>query len=86
MVGAVHSIHGHSHSNRNRKIVNSIFLQRPKKRSRGNQLIHKRLSKTKSIGSRSDPENQAGRQSDGYGGWCLELGLGWREGEEDKSG
>ena len=27
----------------------------------------------KSIGSGSDPESQAGRQSDDYGGWCLEL-------------
>src|SRR6218665_832403 len=40
-------------------IVNSVFLQRPQKRSRGNQLIHRRLSKTKSIGSRSDPESEA---------------------------
>src|SRR6218665_1672174 len=29
--------------------------------------------KKKSIGSRSDPESQAGRQSDSYGRWCLEL-------------
>ena len=49
-------------------IVNSIFLQRPQERSRGNQLIHRRLSKTKSIGNRSDPESQASIQSDGYGG------------------
>jgi len=40
-------------------IVNSVFLQRTQKRSRGNQLIHRRLFKTKSIGSRSDPESQA---------------------------
>jgi len=40
------------------------------KPSRGNQLIHRHLSKTKSIGSETDPEeSQAGRQSDGYGGW-----------------
>jgi len=44
-------------------IVNSIFLQRPQKRSRGNQLIHRRLSKTKPIGSGSDPESQAGTQT-----------------------
>src|SRR6218665_435061 len=31
-------------------IVNSRFLQRPQKRSRRNQLIHRRLSKTKSTG------------------------------------
>jgi len=31
--------------------------------SRGNQLIYRRLSKTKSIGSGSDPESQAGRQT-----------------------
>ena len=59
-------------------IVYSVFLQRPQKRSRGNQLILRRLSKTKSIGSRSDPESQASRQSDGYGGWCLELRRGGR--------
>src|SRR6218665_1709286 len=68
------------HLIRNRIVfVNSIFLQRPKKRSRGNQLIHRRLSKPKSIGGGSDPERQAGRQSDGYGGWCLELRRGGRE-------
>jgi len=54
-------------------IVNSTFLQRPQKRGRGNQLICRRLSKTKSIDSGSDPESEAGRPSDGYGGWCLEL-------------
>src|SRR6218665_2905770 len=31
-------------------IVNSRFLQRLQKRSSGNQLIHRRLSKSKSIG------------------------------------
>ena len=34
-------------------IVNARFLQRPKKRSRGNQLIHRRLNQIKSIGSGS---------------------------------
>jgi len=50
------------------EIVNSRFLERPQKRNRGNQLIHRRLTRTKSIGSRQDPESQACRQSDGYGG------------------
>src|SRR6218665_917575 len=50
-------------------IVNSRFLQISQRRSRGKQFIHRRLSKAKSIGSGSDPESQAGRQSDGYGGW-----------------
>src|SRR6218665_2942720 len=59
-------------------IVNSWFLERPQKRSRRNQLIHRRLTKTKSIGSGQDPKSQAGRQSDGYGGWCLELRRGGR--------
>src|SRR6218665_2561393 len=44
-------------------IVNSRFLEHPQKRSRGNQLILRRLSKAKSIGSGSDPESQAGRQT-----------------------
>src|SRR6218665_1447410 len=37
------------------KIVNSRLLQRPQKRIRGNQIIHRRLTRTKSIvsGSRS---------------------------------
>jgi len=30
------------------------------------------------LGSRSDPESQAGRESDGHGGWCLELRQGGR--------
>src|SRR6218665_1588932 len=62
-------------------IVNSRFLERPQKRSRRNQLIHRRLTKTRSTGSGQDPENQAGRQSDGYGGCCLELRRGGRYGE-----
>jgi len=65
-------------------IVNSRFLLHPQKESRGNQLICRRLSKTKSIGSGSDAESQAGRQSDGYGGSCLELKRGGREREEDQ--
>ena len=67
-------------------IVNSRLLERPQKRSRRNQLIHRHLTKTKSIGSGQDPESQAGRQSDGYGGWCLELRRGGRYEEDDKSG
>src|SRR6218665_2826632 len=67
-------------------IVNSRFLERPQKRSCRNQLIHRRLTKTKSIGSSQDPESQAGRQSDGYGGWCLELRRGGRYGDDDGSG
>jgi len=43
-----------------RILVNSRFLQRPQKQSRGNQLIHRRFSKAKSIGSGSDSESQAG--------------------------
>jgi len=41
-------------------IVNSWFLERPQKRNRRNQLIHRRLTKTKSIGSGQDSECQAG--------------------------
>jgi len=32
------------------------------------------------------PERQAGRQSDDYGGWCLELKPAWRYRKEDESG
>jgi len=72
-------------------IINLRFLQHPQKRSRGIQLIHWRLSKTKSTGSGSDPGShsiklttkvrlmkaQAGRQTV-YVGWCLELRWGGR--------
>src|SRR6218665_475289 len=44
--------------NRNCKLEISIA---PTKRSHRNQFIHKRFSKTKSIGSGSDPGNLAGR-------------------------
>ena len=37
-------------------IVNSRFLERPQKRSHGNQLIHRRFIKTKSIGRGQDPD------------------------------
>jgi len=43
-------------------VVNSRFLQQTQKRSRENQLIHRRLAKIKSIGSGSDPESQADSQ------------------------
>jgi len=33
------------------------------------------MSKTKSIGSESDPESQAGKQSDDYGGWWMVDGV-----------
>ena len=52
--------------NRTIVIVNSRFLQRPQKRSRKNQLIHRHLTKTILIGT---IQSQAG----GYGEWCLEL-------------
>ena len=55
-------------------IVNSRFLQRPRKRNRGNHLIHRHLIRTKSIGRGvQEPDSKTGRQSDVYGGWCLEL-------------
>jgi len=50
------------------EIVNSRFLQRSQKRSHGNQLIHRSLTK-KSIGRPQrgqDPESKAGKQSDCY--------------------
>src|SRR6218665_543540 len=43
-------------------IVISRFLEHPQKRSRRNQLIHRRLTKTKSIGTGQDPESQAARR------------------------
>jgi len=42
-------------------IVNSRFLDIPQKRSRGDQLIHRHLTKTKSIGCGQNPESQASR-------------------------
>jgi len=55
-------------------IVNSRFLQRPQKRSRGSQLVHRRLTRTKSIcrGFKIQIGRQTIRRNwDGYGGWCL---------------
>src|SRR6218665_1699685 len=60
-------------------IVNSRFLGHVyKSEVAGTSLgpIHWRLTRTKSIGSGQDLESQAGRQSAGYGGWCLELRRG----------
>src|SRR6218665_1199931 len=48
-------------------IVNVRFLQRPQKRNRGNQLIHRRLTKI----DRQRVKIQSGRQTvRRYGGWC----------------
>ena len=60
-------------------MVNSWFLERSQKRSRRNQLIHRRLTKTKSIGSCQDPERQADSQTamvDGAWSWDGEGGMG----------
>ena len=68
-------------------IVNSKFLQRPQKRSRGNQLIHRRCPKQNRLAAgQIQGVRQAGRQSDGYGRRCSELRRGGRQGEEDESG
>src|SRR6218665_587147 len=64
--------------------VNSRILQRPLKRSRGNQLVHRRLTKTKSIDSGPDPESQTGRQTVRWLWWMvfgveMEWAVGKRE-------
>jgi len=61
-------------------IVNSRFLQRPQKRIPMNQLIHRHLIRTKSIGRGQDPENLAGRL------WWQCFDWDTRGGEEDKLG
>ena len=50
----------------------------------GTSLFTGAYPKRKSIGSGSDPESQAGRQSEGFGGWCLELRRGGRKEEVEK--
>src|SRR6218665_1868587 len=44
-------------------IVISRFLPHPQKQSRGNQLIYRCLTRTKSIGRGQDKGSQAGRQT-----------------------
>src|SRR6218665_665987 len=58
MLSLVHSLGGVSYPEFVIVIVNLGFLQCPQKRSRGNQLIHRRPHKAKSIGSRSTPESR----------------------------
>ena len=59
-------------------IVNSRFLQHQHKQSRWNLLIHRRLTKTKSIGRRLRCI-ESGSQSDGYGLWSSDSkGVGRR--------
>src|SRR6218665_2488621 len=66
---------------------NSRFLERPQKRSSGNQFIHRRLTRTKLIGKSQNPDIQADSQTSMMdGGWCLELRRDGRDGEEDESG
>ena len=55
----------HFWGNRNRiVIVNSRFLERPQKRCRGNQLIHRRLTRTKSTVKRAAVKILRVRQAD----------------------
>ena len=49
-------------------IVNSRFLRAPTKTKSWESVYSQALVK-KSIGSELNSESQAGRQSDGYGGW-----------------
>src|SRR6218665_364074 len=67
-MGTLHSAL-QSRTDRNRiVIINSRFIECPQKRSRGNQLIHRRLTRTKSIGSGQNPES--GRHTSMMdGGW-----------------
>src|SRR6218665_4003676 len=61
-------------------IVISRFLERPQKRSRGNQLIHRRLTKTKSsqsaleLGPSHFPNGRL-RQDLDFGGFAFALKL-----------
>src|SRR6218665_982160 len=48
-------------------IGNSRFLQRPQKRSRGNQLIHKRVGYPKQNRSATGQIQSGRKTSDGYG-------------------
>ena len=61
--------------NRNGKLKISIASTKAKSRE---PAYSQALVQNKTIGSWSYPESQAGRQSDGYGGWCLELRWGGR--------
>jgi len=63
-------------------IVNLRFVHRPQKRSCGNQLnrqgikiqiVSQSVSQSGRQAGRQTVRRQAGRQLDGYGGWCLEL-------------
>jgi len=67
--------------NRNREldISTASTKARPREPAYSQALIQNKLDR-----QRSNPESQAGRQPDGYGGRCLELIRGGREGEEDK--
>ena len=72
--------------NRNRKF--QISRSPTKAYSRGNQLIHVRLTRKKSIGSaKIQRVRPAGRQSDGSAGRCLGLRYGYSQSyvEEDGS-
>ena len=64
-------------------IVDSWFLERPQKRSHRNQLIHRRLFplNQKKIDRQWSRSRESGRQTDGYGGWCMELRRGGSYGE-----
>ena len=66
--------------NRNRKL---LISSAPTKAKSQEPSYSQALTKTKSIGSGQNPESQASRQSDGYGGWCVELRRGGRYGDDD---
>jgi len=62
-------------------IVNSRRLERPQKRSRGNQLIPKQIRQS---AVKIQRVRQAGIQSDGYVGWCLEFRRGGKTMNQDR--
>jgi len=61
-------------TDRNRKL--DISTEPKKSKSREPAAFQNKIDRQ--IGRESDLEIQAGRQSDGYGGWCLELRRGGR--------
>src|SRR6218665_1915407 len=77
---------GHGYRNRNRKL---LISRAPTKAKSQEPAYSHALNQNKIDRQRSrsrESGRQAGRQSDGYGRWCLELRRGARYGEDNESG
>src|SRR6218665_2293338 len=68
--------------NRNRKLL----ISRAPTKAKSQEPAYSQALNQNKIDRKRSRSRESGRQTDGYGGWCLELRRGGRHGDDDESG